>query len=187
VSDNGSSVNDYFIMSCELYALLCDSCEFRVAERIESDHMPVELHVNSRMFHREDTDTKNNFTLEKLVWNEDHADLYANNICTHEFQESINYALSLIDVDINQALNVFNVAIKNAGDYMKRKIPNINTVKPKDWFDAECHKSKKNVRKLLNKYRRTLDNGDRDCFCIARREYKRLHKIYKTKQITMHC
>ena len=32
VSDSGCSVNDYFLMSCELFSTLCDICELRVCE-----------------------------------------------------------------------------------------------------------------------------------------------------------
>ena len=57
---------------------------------------------------------------------------------------------------------------------MKQVIKVKNKQKIKDWFDAECHSARKNVRKLLRKFKRTLFAEDRDSFCKARREYKHL-------------
>ena len=48
--------------------------------------------------------------------------------------------------------------------------------KSHDWFDSECSINRRNVRKQLRKYRRTLKADDRNSFCIARREYKNLLK-----------
>ena len=41
-----------------------------------------------------------------------------------------------------------------------------------EWFDWECKVVRRNVRRLLKKYRRSLLADDRDAFCLARREYK---------------
>ena len=48
--------------------------------------------------------------------------------------------------------------------------------KSHDWFNSECSINRRNVRKQLRKYRRTLKADDRNSFCIARREYKNLLK-----------
>ena len=41
ISETGSSVNDYFILSNDLYALIHSTCELCVTGRVESDHMPL--------------------------------------------------------------------------------------------------------------------------------------------------
>ena len=47
ISETGSSVNDYFILSNDLYALIHSTSELCVTGRIESDHMPLTLRVIS--------------------------------------------------------------------------------------------------------------------------------------------
>ena len=44
ISDTGSSMNDYFLLSNDLFVAVYDSCRLVISERIESDHMPVELY-----------------------------------------------------------------------------------------------------------------------------------------------
>ena len=39
-------MNDYFMVSEELFALIQHNCRLCVVERIESDHLPLELHTN---------------------------------------------------------------------------------------------------------------------------------------------
>ena len=45
ISETGNSVNDYYITSTDLFALIYSSCRLYVADRIESDHFPIEFHV----------------------------------------------------------------------------------------------------------------------------------------------
>ena len=182
VSDAGCSVNDYFIMSSDLYAFLSGSCELRVSARMESDHMPVELRFTVARGNSDIMQDNNRLvTLEKFVWNDEFAQTYFENICSRSFQDKVADATNLIDIDIDQALSLFNECIKDAAERMKKFVSIKNGLKPKDWYDSECHNSKKHVRKLLNKFKRTLSGEDRHNFCTARREYKYLLKT-KRKQ-----
>jgi hypothetical protein len=179
ISESGCSVNDYFLMSCDLYAFLSDSCELRVCERIDSDHMPLKFTVRFMDNTLNDKYSKSARIVEKYIWNENCAVMYNDKLSSVNFQERINFAVSLIDSDINHALHVFNLCIKDAAESMKKQVRCRDYSKPRDWFDAECNIAKRNVRKLLNKCRRTLDKDDRDFYCRARREYKHLLKKKK--------
>ena len=54
------------------------------------------------------------------------------------------------------------------------------------WFDWECKLVRRNVRRFLKKYRRSLLADDRDAFCLARRENKNsLKKKNKTKIVAV--
>ena len=46
ISNCGNSVNDYFMVSEDLFALIQHDCRLCFMERIESDHLPLELHTN---------------------------------------------------------------------------------------------------------------------------------------------
>ena len=45
ISETGFSVNDYFILSSDLYVLIHSTCELCVIGRTESDHMPLTFRV----------------------------------------------------------------------------------------------------------------------------------------------
>ena len=48
-------------------------------------------------------------------------------------------------------------------------------------FDWKCKVGRRNVRRLLKKYRRSLLADDRGAFCLARREYKNMLKKKKKR------
>ena len=45
ISETGSSVNDYFILSSDLYALIHSTCELCVTGPVYLDHMPLTIRV----------------------------------------------------------------------------------------------------------------------------------------------
>ena len=45
ISETGFSVNDYFILSSDLYVLIHSTCELCVIGRTESDHMPLTFRI----------------------------------------------------------------------------------------------------------------------------------------------
>lgn len=68
MSESGSSVTDYFIFSNDLFALVYDSCELVVAERIDSDHLPVLARVSFPKENRCITDKeKHDYIIEKYI------------------------------------------------------------------------------------------------------------------------
>ena len=62
---------------------------------------------------------------------------------------------------------------------MKKQIRINKSRKLDEWFDWECKVARKNVRRLLKKFRRSLHSEDRNSFCIARREYENMLKRKK--------
>ena len=42
-----------------------------------------------------------------------------------------------------------------------------------EWYDEECRAARKNVRKLLRKFRKSLNRAESVDYCCARREYKK--------------
>ena len=50
-----------------------------------------------------------------------------------------------------------------------------------EWYDEECRAARKYVRKLLRKFRKSLDRLVYVDYCCARREYKKLLKQKKKK------
>lgn len=112
--------------------------------------------------------------VEKYVWNDDFASVFGDVIFSTEMENRMVNAVRLIDVDINEALHVFNDCMKQAAECIKKRVYIGGRVNEDDWYDKECRVSKKEVRKLLNRYRRTLTKQDREMYCRSRREYKHL-------------
>ena len=181
ISNSGNSVNDYFMVSEDLFSLIQHDCRLCVIERIESDHMPLELHTNveEMIGHRAEVD-KNECT-DKFVWKADYAQQFIESMHSDITKEQLSLALSLIDVDINEALKSFNDCLKQNAECMKRKIYVNRPKKMDEWYDEECRAARKNVRKLLRKFRKSLDRLVCKDYCCARREYKKLLQQKKKK------
>ena len=178
-SENGCSVNDYFILSSDLYDLVHDSCELRVADRIESDHFPLEFCIFCPGKNCSTTICNSNVqVIEKFAWDEVYAPEFYSKLGNTEIHDRFETAIQLIDVNVNEALNVFNDCIRRCAECMKKTI-RVNHSELKNWFDAECYLNRRNVRKLLRKFRSTKDKDDKDLFVKARREYKNMLKRKK--------
>ena len=176
----GSSVNDCFILSNDLYALIHSTCELCVTGCIESDHMQLTFRV---IFPKEnvfsDEISPHEQIIERFVWDNLCAQKFTSLMCTDETCAILDEAISLIDLDIDKALDIFNNCIKEKAECMKKQITIKNGRKLDEWFDWECKVGRRNVRRLLKKYSRSLLADDRSAFCLARREYKNLLKKKK--------
>ena len=75
-------------------------------------------------------------------------------------------------MDINEALQSFNDCLKQNAEYMKRKTYVNRPKRMDEWYDEECRAARKNARKLLRKFRKSLDRAESVDYCCARREYK---------------
>ena len=78
-------------------------------------------------------------------------------------------AIDFIDFDLDEALNLFNSCIKEKAECMKKQIRINKSRKPDEWFDWECKVARKNVRRLLKKFRRSLHSEDRNSFLYCRK------------------
>ena len=138
--------------------------------------MPVSLLFRSSVKQRDDCFYEENHTIKKFVWKENVTDVFQNYISMKDFEDKLYFAKSFIDIDINKALDLFNTCIKEAAECMKVEIRCSKKGRTQEWYDAECRSLKREVRKSLSKFKRTLFDGDRDNYCKKRREYKYLLK-----------
>ena len=122
ISETGSSVNDYFILSNDLYALIHSTCELCVTRRIKSDHMPLTFRV---IFPKEnvcsDEVSHHQQIIEKFVWDDIRAQTFTSLMCTDETC-AILEVTSMIDFDIDKALDIFNNCTKEKAECMKKQI-----------------------------------------------------------------
>ena len=73
ISNCGNSVNDYFMVSEDLFALIQHDFQLFVMERIESVHMPLELHTNVAEMIGPTAEVDQNECTDKFVWKADYA------------------------------------------------------------------------------------------------------------------
>ena len=117
--------------------------------------------------------------IEKFVWNSGNEQMFTSLMCTDETCAMLDQAIDLIDFDLDGTLNLFNSCIKEMAECMRKQIRINKSGKLDEWFDWECKVARKNVRRLLKKFRRSLPSEDRNSFCIGRREYKNMLKRKK--------
>jgi CRISPR/Cas system-associated protein endoribonuclease Cas2 len=188
ISPFGSSVIDYFAMSCDLLALMWDDCLLNIMDRVESSHMPVVMKIKfpNDMFVFNDLICQEG-VIEKYIWNDTLKDGYVNSLLSSPSSSRLEDAISLIDSDVDQALCLLNGIIKDSAEQMKKRIYLNGKRKEETWFDKECREARRLVRKTLRRFRKTLSDEDRFEFCKSRREYKNLlflkKKVYKSTEL----
>ena len=134
----GSSVNDYFILSNELYALIHSTCELCVTGCIESDHMQLTARV---IFPKanvlSDEASHHEQITEMFVWDNLNAQTFASLMCTDETCAIPDEAISLIDLDIKKALDIFNncIVYQRKGRMHEEAGNDKNWRKLDEWFD----------------------------------------------------
>ena len=119
----GSSVNDCFILSNDLYALIHSTCELCVTGCIESDHMQLTFRVifpKENVFSHEISHHEQ--IIERFVWDNLCAQKFTSLMCTDEICAILDEATSLIDFDIDKALDIFNNCIKEKAECMKKQM-----------------------------------------------------------------
>ena len=180
ISPFGCSVIDYFLMSCDLFAVVFNGCVLNVIERIESSHMPVTLTVKfpNVNTYRVINDVDKQF-VEKFVWDPTKSDDYKDTLNSDSTQLLLEEAIHLIDTNIDLALDKFIEVIKMSAVAMKKRVCLNREKKDHVWFDHECKEFRRKVRRALRRYRRTLHSEDRFNFCKTRREYKNLLHVKK--------
>ena len=180
VSNFGSSVIDYVLLSSDLYLSLLDNCNLTVKKRIESSHLPVVLSV---LFPYENIDIRKKHNVisssVKYVWDSNHSEVFKERLMQDSTVRQMEFAINMIDVDINSALDKFNNCLKEAAVCMKKRVTN-GIKRKQDWFDYECVLFRRKVRKALRKYCRTTNEENRHSYCVLRREYKNL--LYRKKK-----
>lgn len=177
LSNSGNSVDDYFVSSCELFDFISSRGTFRVHERIESDHLPLELYINSKNVNMCTSDEGFAYDKEyvnKYVWDSDLANEFSIMINSVDVSSQVVTAMKSLECNVNDGLCMFIDAVKKAGECMKQRVCINSPDRKIQWFDMECRIARRNVRRLLRIFKKTLDREDNNKFCIARREYKNL-------------
>ena len=88
---------DYFLLSNDLFAVVCDSCKLVISERIESDHMPVELYLRS-LKEKEFSEDNEDVCINRFVWNPSNVQAFKDPFNSDEARTRLKHAINMIDV-----------------------------------------------------------------------------------------
>ena len=167
-------------MSSELFAFLFDKCSVTVCDKIDTGHMPVVLSVLFPAVNTYSNVDDQLIFVDKYIWDSEKMLSFQNSFRSEDVLKKINDAISAVDNDVNDAMRLFMECLKDAAECMKKRVCVNGRRKGFDWFDEECKAQRRLVRKLLKKFRRSLEAHDRVSFCQVRRQYKNL--IFRKKR-----
>lgn len=162
VGARGSTVIDYIFVNEKIQDRVS---EFRVGERVDSDHMPVcmelgteeEEHTRSRRHWNESETQEEN---RKVVcWNEEARKRYRDK--TEEMEW-----VSQPDESVDSAWLRLKGMVKEAFIYKERKIKK-STIGHKDWWDKSCTRRKRKVKRIYKSWK--LGKGTREKYIEERK------------------
>lgn len=162
---SGSSVIDYCIGSQSFLNFVDD---FSIACKPYSDHMPLVLKLIVPMsYNRAAADS----VPQRIRWNDKFALKYSENITI--LTRNTNFTPNI-------SVDEMVLSVKNK--ILKANVTTINKFcfEPKQkWFNWKCARSRKNMMKLLNKYRKKHTNANKAKYLSAKAKYLRICKNSK--------
>ena len=85
---------------------------------------------------------------EKVIWSDEHAEIYKNELNSTEFKECIGKSKDAMETDVNGSVDLFIIALYGADACMMGTIGK-KTKQFNDWFDIECRQQTRLIRRLL--------------------------------------
>ena len=183
ISDSGSSVIDYFILSRPLLLML-NIKQLTIEDQLESDHLPVSLIVNCK---RQSNDPKqDNFEQERVIWNDNKKDIFMQNLETPQIVDLFNQSINYLDaLDVDNAIDSFVKGLTKASECMRKTIKKENL--RNQWYDKECRDAKINAKKKLRAFRKNKLTEDRLEYVKERKLYKKIIKDKKKQYRQTQC
>ena len=153
IGHRGNSIVDHFVTSLNIMDYIKD---FSIINRIESNHLPIQLFLQSNKILTEEEEETNNEPIIKMKWQESKENESLNILNKTETEKTITTAEEQLETSIDESIKTFNRAMDRANKPMKQEIkPNQKKVEKNEWFDKECIKGKKKASSLLKKLNRT--------------------------------
>jgi len=179
-SERGNSTIDYFVSSVDFVTYVCS---LSVAQRVESQHMPVLLGAHAIPSHDNQSDSTTHSS-DKMKWDSSKAQLYLDYLLSENSRRRIDEATNEINGNIDNALGKFISILLDAGQCMRRVVHFGRRSRcSNQWFDHECRQLKREASRALNRYLRTLRDCDRVVYIQKRslyqsalKEKKKAHK-----------
>ena len=168
IGHRGSSIVDHFITSIELLDFIED---FITTDRIESSHLPIAISLSTKNDELPKMEEELKEPFIKTKWQEDKAKESLNILNKPATQKLIDQAEQSIE-DIDMSLSFFNQALDKVNKPMKQKItPGSKFKRNHEWYDKECHESKKITKNSLKKLNRTRRKNNEQTYEERKTDY----------------
>jgi len=184
VGARGCSVIDYVIVN-ELLGNRISS--FRIGDRVDSDHMPMELTMELTMNTRRRKgqgkkilrqESKKRKVIEKYIWSQEAKEEYAKKteeLCSQE--GTLNRELLTIEEKWTSLKRIILSSMIKKRIRIKKK-----ELGDKDWWDRRCTKGKRAMRKMYWKWRKKKIG--KNLYLEERKKFKSmLNEVQKEKRI----
>jgi len=168
VGARGSSVIDYIIVNEKAYDKVL---EFKIEDRVDSDHMPLRLKMRKkeeedrREEKGEEDEEKKAKYIEKIMWDEEAIDKF------RERTEKLTPTWEEEPRSMEEYWQWMKKVALGAMEKRKFKIRR-RKVGYKDWWDRECSRKKRGVRREYNLWRKGKSNLKK--FIEVKKKYREL-------------
>ena len=186
ISNNGSSIVDYVIVSQDLIQSGIIS-GFNLGDVFTSDHLPLcytlsNIETIDNYIDNETIDSCQNTTLNKLKWNNSRIEFYKEKWCTEDIVNNVlEIQTNIIEGNIEASVLQVRVVLESIfglkpfhGTSIKHRQDNSN-----NWYDKDCHNFKRSVSRAYCDYRATGSTYFRHIYCDIKRQYKNMIKTKK--------
>jgi hypothetical protein len=147
IGSRGETVIDYVMVNEEAWD---EIEEFKVGERVESDHMPLEVRTKGREQERGSMkDVKRKIV--KNIWTEEGKEKYTARLREAKYEEE----------EINEKVRELNENVKNATKKKEIEIREKMGLWKNEWWDKECREGKQAARKKLRNWKKEKSNEGR--------------------------
>ena len=183
IRPQGSSVVDYFVASTGCLEQLKIKT-MKIHNEIYSDHLPIvmTIHMNLNDFsNSKEAPCKSN--IMKLRWDQSKAGIFKSRLYSTKSTKKVEEACKLVTKNVDEALNIFNNCLKEAGATMiKRKSKNKSNKlymkkDTKQWKDNEYFEQKHETENILCDYQNTGEQCDRLLYINSRKDFNKMRNM----------
>jgi len=171
VGARGCSVIDYIIVNEYVQE---DVIEFKIGERVDSDHMPLTLEKKNRR--QETRGKKEDLGKVKRVinWDKEARKLYK------ERTESLEGTVWQDARSIEEKWEKIKETIYKEMVFIENKLKKRNVIGHKDWWNRSCTKKKREVKRKYRNWKK--GKGSKEDFIEGKKSLRRLEKRRKEKR-----
>ena len=116
----------------------------------------------------------------RVAWSEEFVQTYKDELCSTNFKLCVQEAVTVLSTNVDKSVDIIVGALYGAAACMVKRVGH-KKKRATDWFDQECARMKRLVKRQLCKFRRTNNREDREKYVNDRRKYKRLLMKKKTE------
>ena len=151
ISNRGNSTIDHFLCSPDLLPSITNH---KVLNRIESQHLPVTITIDTKL-NRSNDKIERSGSVKKFKWQPDKAHECTNIMNKADSQSCFQEAINQADQNnIDQSVNLFTCLMQKISKPMEYILQFGKRLLDKPWFDKQCIRCKKEVVLQLRKLSR---------------------------------